>query len=84
MPKKLHTLATKKQAWVISRYQEGISLNPKEYILDAEDGELMEFDSVDEALDYLNQHGGLEQKVTSELEAYDVYGVDIELQEESY
>ena len=49
MPRKLHTLATKRQSWVISRYQEGICLNPKEYILDGDDGEVMEFDSVQES-----------------------------------
>ena len=84
MPRKLHTLATKRQNWVISRYQEGICLNPKEYILDGDDGEVMEFDSVQGALDHLNKHGGLEQEVTNEEEAYDIYGVDIDLQEESY
>ena len=84
MPRKMSNLATKKQSWTISRYQEGISLNPKEYVLDDEDGEVKEFDTVQGALNFLNEHGGLDQEVTNQEEAYDIHGVDIESSEESF
>ena len=43
-------------AYVISRFQEGISLNPREFVLD-ERGNLMKFDTVELAKNFLIKAG---------------------------
>jgi hypothetical protein len=43
-------------AYIISRFQEGISLNPREFVLDEND-ELMKFETYDEAKEFLLEAG---------------------------
>jgi hypothetical protein len=42
---------------LIGRHEEGITLNPLEYLLDAPNGKVLEFDTKDQAKDYLRQQG---------------------------
>ena len=44
----------------IYRFPYGISLNPREWALDGEDGEIMTFDSVSSALSWINNINGEE------------------------
>jgi len=64
----------------MGRYINGISLNGLEYVMDGPPpgGKTKEFDSVQEALDFLNRIGDDDEVVSSKLEAYDIYGVEIE------
>lgn len=60
-------------AWVISRPIEGVTINGKEYILD-EDGELMKFDSIGKAKEFLAGYGYSEREI--ELEGIDFEEVE--------
>jgi hypothetical protein len=42
---------------LIGRHEEGITLNALEYLLDAPNGKVLEFDTKDQAKDYLRQQG---------------------------
>lgn len=47
---------------VIARHQEGISLNPLEYLLD-ENGSEMEFQNKSEAIEFLKSRGASEDDI---------------------
>ena len=66
--------------YTISKYEEGICLNPKEYVLD-DNGEVILFNTEQEALDFLNENGDSEVEIKDSAEAYEEYGVDIDLEE---
>ena len=61
--------------YAISQHMEGICLNPREYVLDAPDGNVMLFNSVVEASVYLRAHW---EDMPDSLDDLDEYGVFIE------
>ena len=61
--------------YTIHRYQEGITLNPREYILDEKD-DVMKFKTKDEAVKFLIPHFDL-------AEVFADQGVHIEKEEKS-
>ena len=52
--------------YTIHRHQEGITLNPREYILDEKDN-VMKFTTKDEALKFLIPHFNQKWEITDEL-----------------
>ena len=67
--------------YIISRFEEGICLNEKEYVLD-DNGEVIKFNTKQEALYFLNENGDSEVEIKDSAEAYEEYGIDIELEED--
>ena len=61
--------------FVISRFINGITLNPKEYILTEESGEVAQFKTEDDALMFLKNNGA---EIESIDELWDSYGLQIE------
>ena len=53
-------------AYVISRFQEGISLNPREFVLDEND-EVIKFDTEEQAEDYLIGAGVSEEAINESI-----------------
>jgi hypothetical protein len=53
-------------AFVISRFQEGISLNPREFVLDEKD-EVMKFDTEELAKDFLIEAGVQEEEINESI-----------------
>ena len=53
-------------AYVISRFQEGISLNPREFVLDEKD-EVMKFDTEELAKDFLIEAGVQEEEINESI-----------------
>jgi hypothetical protein len=58
---------------IVGRHAEGITLNPLEYLLDGEDGEIMKFKDIDEAKAFLKSKGFTED---------DMYWLTFEEEEE--
>ena len=61
--------------YAISMFEEGICLNPREYVLDAPDGNVKLFDSIVEASVYLRAHW---EDMPDSIDDLDEYGVFIE------
>lgn len=57
--------------YIVYSHPEGISLNGRQYLLDAND-EMLKFDSPKSVMDYLAQHG-IEATTEDELEEYDIW-----------
>jgi hypothetical protein len=53
-------------AFVISRFQEGISLNPREFILD-DNNEVIKFDTEQQAKDFLIEAGVPEEAINESI-----------------
>jgi hypothetical protein len=53
-------------AYVISRFQEGISLNPREFVLDEND-EVIKFDTEEQAEDFLIEAGIPEEAINESI-----------------
>ena len=65
--------------FVISRFINGITLNPKEYILTEEDGEVAQFKTENDAFLFLKNNGA---EIDSIDELWDSYGMQIEWEEQ--
>jgi hypothetical protein len=65
--------------FVVSRYINGITLNPKEYILTEESGEVAQFKTENDAFLFLKKNG---VEIDSIDELWDSYGFQIEREEE--
>lgn len=65
--------------FVISRFINGITLNPKEYILTEEDGEVAQFETENDAFLFLKNNGA---EIDSIDELWDSYGMQIEREEQ--
>ena len=61
--------------YAISMFEEGICLNPREYVLDAPDGDVKLFDSIVAASVYLRSHW---EDMPESIDDLDEYGVFIE------
>ena len=61
--------------YAISMFEEGICLNPREYVLDAPDCNVKLFDSIVEAAVYLRAHW---EDMPDSIDDLDEYGVFIE------
>ena len=61
--------------YAISMFEEGICLNPREYVLDAPDGDVKLFDSIVAAAVYLRAHW---EDMPDSIDDLDEYGVFIE------
>jgi len=59
--------------YAISRHEEGICLNPREYVLDSPDGDVMLFNRAVDAVVYLRAHWEDMPENTDELDEYGVY-----------
>ena len=62
--------------YAITMHPEGISLNPKEYALDKPDGDVLLFDSRNQALTYLRANW---DDMPDNADDIDEYGVFVEL-----
>jgi len=65
----------------IYTYPEGISLNGRSYVLDAEDGDVLVFEFIHEILEFLQTNG---IDVNTEQEMENRYGLFIEDEEEEH
>ena len=61
--------------YAISMFEEGICLNPREYVLDAPDGDVKLFDSIVSASVFLRAHW---EDMPESIDDLDEYGVFIE------
>ena len=62
--------------YAISQHEEGISLNPREYVLDAPDGDVKLFNDPGEAISFLRANW---EDMPDNPDDLDEYGVFIEL-----
>ena len=65
--------------FVISRFINGITLNPKEYIITEESGDVAQFETENDAFLFLKKNGA---EIESIDELWDSYGLQIEWEEE--
>ena len=65
----------KVERYAISKYQEGICLNPREYVLDSPDGNVMLFETHGQAASHLRKHW---EDMPENLDDLDEYGIFIE------
>ena len=68
-------------SYAIYTYPEGISLNGRSYVLDAEDGDVLVFEFIYEILEFLQTNG---IDVCTEQEMENRYGLFIENEEEQH
>lgn len=65
--------------FVISRFINGITLNPKEYILTEENGEVAQFETENDAFLFLKNSGAEIESIDG---LWDSYGMQIEWEEQ--
>ena len=66
---------SKPASFAISMFEEGICLNPKEYVLDGPDGDVMLFKGVGDAIAYLRSTW---EDMPEDADDLDEYGIFIE------
>lgn len=59
--------------FVIARFEEGISLNAYEYVLTEDGKDLMKFENVNDAVEFINEAHGISNKTSEEWEEEGIY-----------
>jgi hypothetical protein len=70
-----------RKKFVIWRHQEYITINPREYLLD-DDGNVLKFDTTEQAIQYLNEHFVCQHFTTTQWEELEGIHIDEEENEE--
>lgn len=66
---------------LVGRHEHGICLNPVEYLLDGPDGEPVEFNNQDEAIDFLRANCENPEYIQDDIDNCSILFVDAETRE---